>query len=77
MLLAYAKDMDLWHKHWGNAAFTIELSDEKSAQGVKTKCIQMVQTHGSVQFLRDGVPISLLTWIFSDVRGNSCLCSIA
>jgi hypothetical protein len=48
-LLAYAKDMDLWHKHWGNAAFTIELPDEKSAQGVKTKCIQMVQTHGSVQ----------------------------
>jgi hypothetical protein len=20
-LLAYAKEMDIWHKHWGNAAF--------------------------------------------------------
>jgi hypothetical protein len=28
------------------------------------------------QLLRDGVPISLLTEIFSDVRGNSCLLSI-
>jgi hypothetical protein len=48
-LLAYAKEMDIWHKHWGNAAFTIKLPDEKSPQGVKTKYIQRVQTHGSVQ----------------------------
>ncbi len=47
--LAYAKEMDIWHKHWGNASFTIKLPDEKSPQGVKTKYIQMVQTHGSVQ----------------------------
>ncbi len=48
-LLAYMKEMDIWHKHWGNASFTIKLPDEKSPQGVKTKHIQMVQTHGSVQ----------------------------
>jgi hypothetical protein len=48
-LLAYAKELDIWHKHWGNAAFTIKLPNEKSPQGVKTKCIQMVQMHGSVQ----------------------------
>jgi hypothetical protein len=48
-LLAYVKEMDICHKHWGNAAFTIELPDEKSPPGVKTKYIQMVQTHGSVQ----------------------------
>jgi hypothetical protein len=48
-LLAYAKEMDISHKHWGNAAVTIKLPDEKSPQGVKTKYIQMVHTHGSVQ----------------------------
>ena len=48
-LLYYAKEMNIWHKHWGNAAFTIKLPDEKSPQGVNTKYIQMVQTHGSVQ----------------------------
>jgi hypothetical protein len=48
-LLPYAKELDIWHKHLGHAAFTIELPDEKSPQGVKTKYIQMVQTHGSVQ----------------------------
>ena len=48
-LLAYAKERDIWHKHWGNAAFTIEIPDKRSSQGVKTKYIQMVQTHGSVQ----------------------------
>jgi hypothetical protein len=48
-LLAYAKEMDLWHKHWGNTSFTIEQPEEKSLQGVKTKNIQIVQTHGLVQ----------------------------
>jgi hypothetical protein len=48
-LLAYAKEMDLWHKHWGNTSFTIELPEEKSPQGVKMKYIQIVQTHGLVQ----------------------------
>jgi hypothetical protein len=41
-LLAYVKEMDIWHKHWGNAAFTIEIPDERSTQGVKTKYIQMI-----------------------------------
>jgi hypothetical protein len=48
-LLAYVKELDIWHKHWGNAAFTIEIPDERSPQGVKNKYIQMVQTHGLVQ----------------------------
>ncbi len=48
-LLAYAKEKDVWHKHWGNAAFTIQLPDERSSQGVMTKYIQMVQIHRSVQ----------------------------
>jgi hypothetical protein len=39
MLLAYAKEMDLCHKHWEIASFTIELSGEDSPQGVKTKYI--------------------------------------
>ncbi len=48
-LLAYAKELDIWHKHWGKAAFTIEILDERSPQGVKNKYTQIVQTHGSVQ----------------------------
>ncbi len=47
-LLSHAKEEEIWHKHWGNAAFTVETPDEKDNQGVKTKYIQMVQTHGSV-----------------------------
>ncbi len=45
-LLAYAKEKDVWHKHWGNTVFTIELPDKRSSQGVKTKFIQMVQFTG-------------------------------
>jgi hypothetical protein len=48
-LLAYVKELDIWHKHWGNAAFTIKIPDERSPQGLKNKYIQMVQTHGLVQ----------------------------
>jgi hypothetical protein len=48
-LLSYAKELDVWHKHWGNAAFTIKIPNERSLQGVKTKYLQMIQTHGSVQ----------------------------
>ncbi len=29
-LLAYAKELYIWHKHWGHAAFTIKLPNEKS-----------------------------------------------
>ncbi len=38
-LLAHAKELDTWHKHWGNAAFTIKIPDERSPQGVKIKYI--------------------------------------
>jgi hypothetical protein len=48
-LLSYANEMDVWHKHWGNAAFTIKIPDKRSSQWVKTKYIQMIQTHGLVQ----------------------------
>jgi hypothetical protein len=48
-LLAYAKEWKVWHKHWGNSAFTVEMPTEKSPQAEKTRYIQMIQTHGSVQ----------------------------
>jgi hypothetical protein len=48
-LLAHMKELDIWHKHWGNETFTIKIPDERSPQGVKNKYIQMVQTHGLVQ----------------------------
>ncbi len=49
MLLAYAKEWKVWHKHWGNSAFTVEIPTEKSPQAEKTRYIQMIQTHGSIQ----------------------------
>jgi hypothetical protein len=49
MLLAYAKDWKVWHRHWGNSAFTVEIPTKKSPQAEKTRDIQMIQTHGSVQ----------------------------
>jgi hypothetical protein len=48
-LLAYAKEKNIWHKIWGNPTFTIETPNERESIGVKTKYIQMVQTHRSVQ----------------------------
>ncbi len=48
-LLAYTKDKNIWHKIWGNSTFTIKTPDEREPIEVKTKYIQMVQTHGSVQ----------------------------
>jgi hypothetical protein len=48
-LLAFGKEWKVWHIHWGNAAFTVEIPNEKSLQAEKTRYIQMVQTHGSVQ----------------------------
>jgi hypothetical protein len=51
-LLAYDKDMKVWQKHWGNLAFTVEIPTEKSPQAKKTRYIQIVQTHGSVQLSR-------------------------
>ncbi len=49
ILLAYAKDWKVWHKHWGNAAFTVEIPNKKSPQAEKMRYIYMVQTHRSVQ----------------------------
>ena len=48
-LLAYAKDWKVWHKNWGNLAFTVEIPTEKSSQAGKKNYIQMIQTHGSIQ----------------------------
>jgi hypothetical protein len=39
----------MWHKDWGNVAFTGEISKNESQQGEKMRYIQMVQTHGLVQ----------------------------
>jgi hypothetical protein len=39
-LLAYAKEWKVWHKHWGNSAFTVEIPTERSPQAEKTRYIQ-------------------------------------
>ncbi len=31
-LLTFAKEWKVWHKHWGNTAFTVEIPNEKSLQ---------------------------------------------
>ena len=31
-LLAFTKEWKVWHKHWGNTAFTVEIPNEKSLQ---------------------------------------------
>ena len=46
--LLLQKEWKVWQKHWGNAAFTVEIPNKKSLQAEKTRYIQMVQTHGSV-----------------------------
>ncbi len=43
------KQRKMWHKHWGNVAFTIEIPESRSQQGEKRRYVQMVQTHGLVQ----------------------------
>ncbi len=48
-LCQIAKQRKLWLQHWGNAAFTVEIPENDSQQGEKTRYIQMVQTHGLVQ----------------------------
>jgi hypothetical protein len=48
-LLTFAKEWKVWHKHWGNMAFTLEIPNEQSSQAEKNRYILMVQTHGSVQ----------------------------
>jgi hypothetical protein len=32
MLLAYAKEWKVWHKHWGNSAFIVEMPTELSSR---------------------------------------------
>jgi hypothetical protein len=34
-LLAFAKEWKVWHKYWGNTAFTVEIPNEKSSQAEK------------------------------------------
>jgi hypothetical protein len=48
-LLQIAKRKKTWRKHWGKAAFTVEQPEAESPPGEKTRYIQMVQAHGSVQ----------------------------
>ena len=48
-LCRMAKQRKLWSNHWGNTAYTVEIPENNSQQGEKTRYIQMVQTHGSVQ----------------------------
>jgi hypothetical protein len=43
------KQCKLWLQYWGNVAFTVKIPETDSQQGKKTRYIQMVQTHGSVQ----------------------------
>jgi hypothetical protein len=48
-LCQIAKQCKMLHKYWGNAAFTVEIPENKSKQEEMTRYIQMVQTHGLVQ----------------------------
>jgi hypothetical protein len=56
-LLAYAKDKNIWHKIWGNATYTIETLEKKDPIRVMNKCIQMVQSLGSVQLSMEAATI--------------------
>ncbi len=57
-LYQIAKQCKMWHKHWGNAAFTFEIPESKSQQGEKARYVQMVQTHGLVQLSLGAVSIN-------------------
>jgi hypothetical protein len=48
-LLQITKRKKIWRKHWGKAAFTLEQPEAESPPGEKTRYIQMMQAHGSVQ----------------------------
>jgi hypothetical protein len=78
MLLAYAKEWKVWHKHWGNSAFTVEIPTEKSPQAEKMRCIQMVQTHGSIQLSMGTVSLEGLIdadekWLYCPACSLSCM----
>jgi hypothetical protein len=55
----------------------ILISSAQTTQEQREEIQRNIQATSMRQALRDRVPISLLTRIFSDVRGNSCPCSIA
>jgi hypothetical protein len=42
-LCQIAKQRKMWHKHWDNTAFMVEIPESKSQQGEMTRYIQMVQ----------------------------------
>ena len=78
-LLAYAKDWKVWHKHWGNSAFTVEIPTEKSPQVEKKRYIHIVQTHGSVQLSMGSallerlinVDTTFTLWLLPDSEGKT------
>ena len=78
-LLSFAKEWKVWHKHWGNTAFTVEIPNERSSQAEKTRYIRMVQTHGSVQLsmgaaMLDGLidaDTSFSLRLLPDAEGNA------
>ena len=41
-LLTFSKEWKVWHKHWGNMAFTVEIPNKRSLQAENTRYIQMV-----------------------------------
>jgi hypothetical protein len=70
-LLAYTKEWKVWHKHWGNSMFTVEIPTERSPQAEKTRCIQMIQTHGSIQLSMGAALLERL--IDADTTFTLCL----
>ena len=70
-LLKFAKERKVWHKHWGNTAFTVEIPNKRSSQAEKTRYIQMVQTHGSVQL---SMGVALLEGLIDADTTFLCAC---
>ncbi len=56
--IAKQKQHKIWHKHWGNTVFTVEIPESESQQGEKTRYIQIVQTHSSIQLSLGAVLIN-------------------
>ena len=48
-LLNRTKHLNLWHKHWGGVAFTVQQPDFTTPAGVKDRYIKMVQSHRAMQ----------------------------
>jgi hypothetical protein len=59
-LCQIVKQCKLWHRHWGNAVFTVKLLDNESQQGKKTRYIQMVHIHSLVQLSLGAASINRL-----------------